>query len=171
MLRRLTSEKVARTFYTDEKIFTVEPPINTQNNRVYAPRNKLNADIADDRLFVTRSHSSKSIMVFVGVSKLRKTTLHFVNPGAKVNGEYYRNKKVKLLGMMLPEIRILAEGGHFIFQQDGARAHTTKYTIAYPKVNVPEFIKPENWPPNSPDLNPVDYSIWENIKGLGMCNT
>ena len=26
--------------------------------------------------------------------------------------------------------------------------------------NVPEFIEPNNWPPNSPDLNPVDYSIW-----------
>jgi len=23
-----------------------------------------------------------------------------------------------------------------------------------------EFIPPEMWPPNSPDLNPVDYSIW-----------
>ena len=25
---------------------------------------------------------------------------------------------------------------------------------------TPEFILPEMWPPNSPDLNPVDYSIW-----------
>ena len=23
-----------------------------------------------------------------------------------------------------------------------------------------EFIPPEMWPSNSPDLNPVDYSIW-----------
>ena len=23
-----------------------------------------------------------------------------------------------------------------------------------------EFIEPENWPPNSPDLNPVDYAVW-----------
>jgi len=26
--------------------------------------------------------------------------------------------------------------------------------------NVPEFTEPENWPPNSPDLTPVDYSVW-----------
>jgi len=26
---------------------------------------------------------------------------------------------------------------------------------------VPEFVEPEKWSPNSPDLNPVDYSIWE----------
>ena len=107
----------------------------------------------------------------VGVSKLGKTTLHFVNPGTKVSGENYQNE---LLEMMLPEMRVLAGGGHFTFQQDGARVHTAKGTFAYLKDNVPGFIiEPENWPPNSPDLNPVDYSIWKciNIKGLGMRST
>ena len=62
----------------------------------------------------------------VSVSKLGKTTLHIVNPGAKVNGEYYRNG---LLEMMLPEMRVLSGGGHFIFQQDGARAHAANDTV------------------------------------------
>lgn len=25
---------------------------------------------------------------------------------------------------------------------------------------TPDFIKPWEWPPNSPDLNPVDFCIW-----------
>jgi len=25
---------------------------------------------------------------------------------------------------------------------------------------VPEFTESESWPPNSPDFNPVDYSVW-----------
>jgi len=25
---------------------------------------------------------------------------------------------------------------------------------------TPDFIGPQYWPPNSPDLNPVDYTIW-----------
>jgi len=25
---------------------------------------------------------------------------------------------------------------------------------------TPKFISPLLWPPNSPDLNPVDYSVW-----------
>jgi len=33
-------------------------------------------------------------------------------------------------------------------------------------LHVPEFVKPENWPPNSPDLNPVDYSIWGTLQQL-----
>ena len=101
-----------------------------------------------------------TIMVSVGISNLRKTTLHFVNPGEKVNGECYRNE---LLEMMLPEMRILAGGGHVIFQQDEARAHTAKDTVAYLKDNVPGFIEQENWPPNSSDMNPVGCSIWENL--------
>src|ERR1043165_3907563 len=27
-------------------------------------------------------------------------------------------------------------------------------------VKTPDFISPQMWPPNSPDLNPVDYEIW-----------
>ena len=27
-------------------------------------------------------------------------------------------------------------------------------------METPDFITPELWPPNSPDLNPVDYSVW-----------
>jgi hypothetical protein len=37
---------------------------------------------------------------------------------------------------------------------------------AYLNANVTEFVEPENWPPNSPDLNPVDYSIWGFIQQL-----
>ena len=47
----------------------------------------------------------------------------------------------------------------FVFQQDGAPAHRSHHTVAYLRSNVPEFIEPENWPPNSPDLNLADYSV------------
>jgi len=26
--------------------------------------------------------------------------------------------------------------------------------------HTPDFIAPDMWPPNSPDLHPVDYVIW-----------
>jgi len=45
-------------------------------------------------------------------------------------------------------------------QQDGAPAHRSCHTVTYLRSHVPEFTEPENWPPNSPDLNPVDYSVW-----------
>jgi len=53
-----------------------------------------------------------------------------------------------------------------LFQQDGAPAHRSRRTVAYLRSNVPEFIEPENWPPNSPDLNPVDYAVWEALQHM-----
>ena len=47
-----------------------------------------------------------------------------------------------------------------LFQQDEAPAHRSRHTVAYLRSNVPEFIEAENWLPNSPDLNPVDYAVW-----------
>jgi len=44
-------------------------------------------------------------------------------------------------------------------QQDGARAHTPKATIAWLDTNIKHYIPPEIWPPNSPDLSPVE-NVW-----------
>src|SRR6218665_2036248 len=41
-----------------------------------------------------------------------------------------------------------------------SRSSFSSYTVEFLNSNVPEFIEPHNLPPNSPDLNPVDYSTW-----------
>jgi len=33
-------------------------------------------------------------------------------------------------------------------------------TIALLRREMPDFISPNQWPSNSPDMNPVDYKIW-----------
>jgi len=45
---------------------------------------------------------------------------------------------------------------NFIFQQDGASAHTSHSTQDWISQNTPEFIQKDEWPPNSPDLNPLE---------------
>ena len=35
-----------------------------------------------------------------------------------------------------------------------------RQTIELLQRETPKFIPPDLWPPNSPDLNPVDYRIW-----------
>ena len=95
-------------------------------------------------------------MVSVGVSSLGRTSIHFVEPGVKINGQYYRD--VLLMKDLLPEIREFSE--FYIFQQDGAPAHRARKKIALLTNETPDFIIPTLWPPNSPDLNPVDYKIW-----------
>src|SRR6218665_1609650 len=38
--------------------------------------------------------------------------------------------------------------------------HRASDTISFLERKVPDFNSPTEWPPNSPDLNPVDYSNW-----------
>jgi len=40
------------------------------------------------------------------------------------------------------------------------------FVILTANVSEPEFTEPENWPPNSPDLNPIDHSIWGALQQL-----
>ena len=63
---------------------------------------------------------------------------------------------------MIPEMNAIS-GGDYIFQQDDTKAYTAKDTIKYIKDNMPDYIPPKMWPVNSPDLNPVDYGIWESF--------
>jgi len=100
-------------------------------------------------------------MVSVGVSKLGRTRPIFGDPNIKINGAYYRH--VLLKQEMLPDIRAIS-GDFFIFQQDNAPAHRASETVALLQREVPAFIAPNLWPPNSPDLNPVDYKVWSTMQ-------
>ena len=59
---------------------------------------------------------------------------------------------------LLPAIRSVS-GDFFTFQQDSALTHRARETVALLSAETPD-ISPQDWPPNSPDLNPVDYAIW-----------
>jgi hypothetical protein len=160
LLERFPSHLVNFIVFTDEKIFTVASPSNLQNDRFYTNLGTSKKNIPPERLLRTRPTFTQSIMVSVGISALGTTDMHFVEPGAKVNGDYYRN--VLLTQKLLPDIRRWSD--YFIFQQDGAPAHRARETVRLLETGTPDFIEPGMWPANSPDLNPVDYRIWGTLQ-------
>jgi len=42
----------------------------------------------------------------------------------------------------------------------GQRTRKRTGRVALLRREMPDFISPDQWPPNSPDMNPVDYKIW-----------
>ena len=52
------------------------------------------------------------------------------------------------------------ENQPFLFQQDGAPAHTANSTQEWLRNEIPDFISKEEWPPSSADLNPLDFCVW-----------
>ena len=60
---------------------------------------------------------------------------------------------------LLSQIRSIA-GDVFAFLQDNAPAHRARDTVELLRRETPQFISPDMWPANSPDLSPVDYCVW-----------
>jgi len=96
-------------------VFTVEPPFNSQNDRVYAPVDNKKRYIDPSQLL------RMSVMASVAVSQVGMTEVIFVNPGVKVNGQYYCD--VLLSHQMLPAIKRVAE-----------RCLFTKQYVAYGEI-------------------------------------
>src|ERR1700761_9405692 len=91
-----------------------------------------------------------------GVCYGGKSSLHFVPDGTKVNsGNYTAN----LFPLLLEDGQHLLQH-YFVFKQDGAPAHTAQQTQEWLVTNCPNFIRKDDWPPNSPDLNTLDYCVW-----------
>ena len=158
LLERFPNDRsVRRIWFTDEKTFTVSTPVNSQNDRVYSVESK-KRQVPERRLIPKGEHFSRGIMVSVGVSRTGKTSVVFVEPGAKVNSEYYCENVLRR--GLLPEIQATCGRHNWTLQQDGAPSHTAKNTINFLHQENVTFIEPNMWPPNSPDLNPVDYAIW-----------
>jgi len=65
---------------------------------------------------------------------------------------------IKLLIKIAPHLRCDATLPCEMFQQDRAREK-----IKLLQRETPAFISPDLWPPNSPELNPVNYKICEVI--------
>ena len=138
----------------------MDAALNSQNDRVYSAAAEGKTQVSETRLIHERNHFSPGVMVSVAVGKKGKSSLIFVDPNVKVTAQYYRDR---VLSVMLPELANLS-GGDYTFQQDGARAHTARETVAYLMEHVPDLLEPSLWPANSPNLNPVDYTIWSALK-------
>jgi len=79
----------------------------------------------------------------------------------KINGCYYH--EVLLNQELLTAMRQVSGEWRLLRvttrQCTGAR-HRARETIKLLQLETPVFISPDLWPPNSPDLSPVDYKIW-----------
>ena len=96
-------------------------------------------------------------MVWAGICATGKAPLIFVEKGVKINSAAYQS--------MLRDEVLTWTHEHFsnrvwTFMQDGATSHRSKASQDLCKEIFKDLITKEQWPAASPDLNPMDYSIW-----------
>uniref|UniRef100_A0A8R1DJA8 Uncharacterized protein n=1 Tax=Caenorhabditis japonica TaxID=281687 RepID=A0A8R1DJA8_CAEJA len=160
LLQHFQVRRVSDVIWTDEKIFTIEPLPNRQNQRQLlskddsmSPKRRL----AHNRLF------PKSVMVWAGITATGKTPLVFIERNVKINSEVYQ--KIVLMDNLLPWVTQHFAGGPFILQQDWAPSHGSRSTLAVLEAHFPGFLDKNLWPASSPDLNPMDFSVWGMLEG------
>lgn len=82
---------------------------------------------------------------------------HFFQQGLRLNAAGYNEV---LETVVKPWIDRVCDGRPYVFQQDSAPAHKAVVTQDWMAANLHDHITPNMWPPNSPDLNPLDYYMW-----------
>ena len=112
--------------------------------------------------------SSKWI-IWGGMAGRGLTGIHFLPQGQTLTADYYINnileKEVKPVlhrknvNEATDKRKLFSSNRHMTFVQDGAPAHAAKAPKARCKKNLPNFIEKTCWPPNSPDINPVE-NLW-----------
>lgn len=152
LLRRAATSNIV---FSDEKLFLLQPSLNAQNDRVYAASIE---DIPEDDLAVERFQNVSSVMVWAAVSADHKFPLVFVEKGVKINAAVYEEEILRK--NLLPHAEAVFGDEPWVFQQDGAPAHRANKVQQWLRENVPDFLNKDEWPPSSPDLNPLDYFVW-----------
>jgi hypothetical protein len=99
----------------------------------------------------------KQMVLGVVASDGRKCPPIFVAAGERINAVVYQDL---LQRHVVPWLKRVYPDGNYVFQQDSALAHAAKTTQEFLRENMASHWPPELWPPFSPDLNPLDYSIW-----------
>lgn len=161
LLIRYAGGKHRQILFTDEKIFNVEEHYNKQNDKVYARSSKEASQVVPR---IQKGHHPASVMVWWGVSYEGVTNIHFCEKGVKTSALVYQN--TVLDSIVKPLNTTLFKNKEWSFQQDSAPGHKAKTTQKWLQDNVRDFIKAEDWPSGSPDLNPLDYKLWSVLEGM-----
>ena len=146
-------EQTLKFLCSDEKMFDFDGMYDAQNDRVWA----VNRAEADKKGGVKQKRKfPQKVMVWLGACSKGVSSLVIFDQGT-VNHEKYIQDVLPVALKYGNEVF----GDDWTFQQDGATPHTHDLTQRWCETNFPSFLDKYHWPSNSPDLNPLDYSIWD----------
>jgi len=144
--------------FVDECYIVVGQYFNHQNERCYGYSLEL---IRDEKKFCEFPKTSLCAMVFGGVSRDGRSPLTVLKSGFRLKQDTYRDSCLIPLQENLPDN---LDANSTIFWQDKAPCHAAGRVQKFLEETFSCFVRNDKIPPNSPDLNPLDYCIWSLLK-------
>lgn len=145
---------IPKILFTDEAMFTRDGITNTHNNHVWSDENP-HATV--------ESHFQHRFSVNVWSGIIDNVFIGPVIFHERLTGARYRHFLEHELPGLLEDVP-LATRHRMYYQHDGAPPHTARVVTQYLDEIFPgRWIGrggPILWPPRSPDLTPMDYSLW-----------
>ena len=155
VLNNYRKEDINRWLFSDEKFFDLDGIYNAQNDRIWA----VSREEADKKGGVReKTKFAMKVMVWLGVCAKGFTAPVILDDGT-MNAERYIDEILPIA--LKYGNKIL--GSDWTYQQDGARPHKHYLTQKWCEEHFPSFIPKSRWPANSPDLCPLDYSLWNEL--------
>lgn len=146
--------------FTDEAGFGRDGLINLHNEHYWSDENP---HVVREQRFQNKF----SLNVWAGIIDDHLIGPHFFPP--RLNGEVYLNFLRDDLPSLLDDVPLQIRREMWLLQ-DGAPPHFTAAVREHLNENFPErwigrggFVQ---WPPRSPDLNPMDFFFWGHLKSL-----
>ena len=118
---------------------------------------------------VTRRQNPQSVMMWAAVTATGRSPLLFVPTGVKLNSLSSTSQTFWRV-VCSPGLSNTSKDELWTLQQNLVPSHGSKFTQLWILRKIPSFISKEDWPAQSLDLNPLDYSIWS-ILEKRVCST
>lgn len=150
-----------KILFSDEKMFDIDAVYNTQNGRIWA----VSRDEANERGGIhPKKKFPQKVMVWLDVCSKRVSPLVIFEKGMVDHARYIK----EVLPVALKYGNPVFEND-WTFQQDGTKPHTHHLTQQWCHDSFPAYIDEDHWTPISPDLNPLDYCIWDEfVKDINL---
>ncbi len=110
---------------------------------------------------VQQGHHPASVMIWWDILYHVVTEINFCEAEVKTNLKMY----CSMLGVVLSHTMILPflKTYNWCFQQDST-CHTVKQMQSWLSEHIPDFITSSELPATSPELNPLDYQLWQRFE-------
>lgn len=155
---------VENILFSDESTFMLNGEVNRQNCRYWADENPR---------WMREGHTQRPVKVNVWAGIVGNQVIGPIFFAETLNGvrylEFLQEELVPQLANLFPNpVDANVPNRDIWFQQDGAPPHFARPVREYLDVVFPgRWIGrrgPIEWPPRSPDLNPLDFFLWGYLK-------